>query len=158
MLSQHGSDISLFDFVMAPGSGLPRIIEFMNQWADELPKVQSHLLVRYEDLRASPAEGFGRVVAFFGERVEPVWIEDAVGYSSVENMRAMESSSRRQQSGGRLTPGDRENPDSHKVRRAVVAGYRDYFDDEQIDQIDALVRTKLSHRFGYTSETGHPPW
>ena len=61
---EHGSDISLFDFVMAPGSGLPRIIEFMNQWADELPKVQDHLLVRYEDLRASPAESFRRVVEF----------------------------------------------------------------------------------------------
>jgi hypothetical protein len=151
---EHGSDISLFDFVMAPGSGLPRVIEFMNQWADELPKVQNHLLVRYEDLRANPTEGFGRAVAFFGEQVEPAWIEDAVEYSSVENMRAMEREGQLPESGGRLSPGDRDNPDSYKVRRAVVGGYRDYFDGEQIDQIDALVRTKLSPQYGYTSETG----
>jgi hypothetical protein len=151
---EHGSDISLFDFVMAPGSGLPRIIEFMNRWADELPKVQSHLLVRYEDLRASPAEGFGRVVAFFGEQVEPAWIEAAVEYSSIENMRARERSGQHDQSGGRLTPGDRDNPDSYKVRRAVVGGYRDYFDDEQIGQIDALVRETLSPRYGYSDEPG----
>ena len=34
-------------------------------------------------------------------------------------------------SGFRLRPGDRANPQSYKVRRAKVGGWRDYFDDEQ---------------------------
>ena len=34
--------------------------------------------------------------------------------------------------GSRLIPGDKNNPDSFKVRRAKVGGYRDYFDDRQI--------------------------
>ena len=37
---------------------------------------------------------------------------------------------------------------------AVVGGYRDYFDDEQIDQIDTLVRTELSPQYGYNSKAG----
>ena len=32
-----GEDVSLFDFVMRPSCGLPKIIDFMNGWARELP-------------------------------------------------------------------------------------------------------------------------
>ena len=35
-------------------------------------------------------------------------------------------------SGGRIVPKDRSNPDSYKVRRAKVAGYRDDFDPAQL--------------------------
>ena len=53
-------------------------------------------------------------------------------------------------SGARLIPGDRNNPNSYKVRRAKVGGYRDYFDDQQTAQIDRMVETTLSPLFGYT--------
>ena len=42
-------------------------------------------------------------------------------------------------SGGRLAPGDKDNPDSYKVRRGKVGGYTDYFDDDQLAVIDAMV-------------------
>jgi hypothetical protein len=52
-------------------------------------------------------------------------------------------------SGGRMVPKDRDNPNTYKVRRAKVGGYRDYFDDEQVARIEALVNTTLSPYFGY---------
>lgn len=155
---EHGADLSLFEFVMAPGFGLPGILEFMNEWALELDAIRSHLVVRYEDLRAAPAQGLERVVAFLGEPVDATRIADAVAYASADNMRAMERSGRIQDSGARLTADDRENPDAYKVRRGVVAGYRDYFDAGQIERIDALVPAKLAPRFGYTTGSGRPPW
>ena len=45
--------------------------------------------------------------------------------------------------------GDKGNPDSFKVRRAKVGGWRDYFDDEQVAAIDARVRASLSPIYGY---------
>ena len=51
-----------------------------------------------------------------------------------------------------MTPRDSANPDSYKVRRAKVGGYRDYFDDEQVARIDELVRSKLSPLYGYAGE------
>jgi alcohol sulfotransferase len=55
-------------------------------------------------------------------------------------------------SGRRLVPGDRKNPDSFKVRRAKVGGYRDYFDDDQITEIDRFVRESLSPIYRYEVE------
>ena len=46
------------------------------------------------------------------------------------------------------TTGDKDNPDSYKVRRAKVGGYRDYFTDEQCEQLDAMV-AELNPVFGY---------
>ena len=39
-------------------------------------------------------------------------------------------------SGGRMVPKDRDNPNTYKVRRAKVGGYRDYFDDARHCRID----------------------
>ena len=52
-------------------------------------------------------------------------------------------------SGSRMMPTDRKNPDTYKVRRAKVGGYRDYFDDAQVARIEDLVRTRLSPTYGY---------
>ena len=48
-----------------------------------------------------------------------------------------------------MAPGNRANPDSYKVRRAKVGGYRDYFTAEQVAELEALMRARLSPRFGY---------
>jgi hypothetical protein len=48
-----------------------------------------------------------------------------------------------------MVPKDRDNPNSYKVRRAKVGGYRDYFNDAQVEQIEALVNSTLSPDFGY---------
>jgi hypothetical protein len=53
-----------------------------------------------------------------------------------------------------MKPRDENNPDSYKVRRAMVGGYRDYFTDEELASIDGLVATTLSPAFGYG---GVPP-
>jgi hypothetical protein len=37
-----------------------------------------------------------------------------------------------------------------------VGGYRDYFDDDQVARIDALVNSKLSDMFGYAEEAPGP--
>jgi len=54
-------------------------------------------------------------------------------------------------SGGRMVPKDRNNPNTYKVRRAKVGGYRDYFDDDQVARIEALVNETLAPDFGYTT-------
>ena len=48
-------------------------------------------------------------------------------------------------------PGDRKNPDSFKVRRAKVCGYRDYFTEEELAELDAMVDRDLLPQIGYTS-------
>ncbi len=147
----HGADLTPYEFVMDPHQGLPHIIDFMNLWAAELPKLRDVLVVRYEDLRAEPVDGLGRILGFLGEAAKPERVAQAVEFASVENLRTLERDRHFWRSGSRMTPRDPANPDSFKVRRAVVGGYRDYFDDEQLARIDAMVRDRLSPDFGYDS-------
>ena len=44
------------------------------------------------------------------------------------------------------------DPNTFKVRKAKVGGYRDYFDDEQVAELNALVDANLLPVFGYTSD------
>jgi hypothetical protein len=142
-------DVSIYDFVMRPASGIARIIDWMNAWAAELDRMPDLLLVRYEDMRADATRELHRIARFIGAPEDDAAIRAAVEYASVENMRKLEEKRVFWLSGGRMTPRDRANPDSYKVRRAKVGGYRDYFDDEQAGRIDELVHAKLSPVFGY---------
>ncbi|BCX88130.1 hypothetical protein MIN45_P0497 [Methylomarinovum tepidoasis] len=146
----HGADISLYDFVMHETAGLPKIIDFLNLWAREMPKIEEFLLVRYEDLRADTPGQLRRLTEFLGTPGTEEQIRDAVDYASVENMRKLEQEKKFWLSGSRMVPKDKSNPNSYKVRRAKVGGWRDYFDDEQVARIDELVESRLDPVYGYT--------
>ncbi len=146
----HGEDVSIYDFVMDPNAGLPKIIDFMNLWAREMPRLEQLLVVRYEDMRADAAAELQRIVEFIGTPGTEEEIREAVRYASVENMKKLEQQKTFWLSGSRMVPKDRKNPNSYKVRRAKVGGYRDYFEDEQIAAIESLVNGTLEPVFGYT--------
>lgn len=143
------ADMPLFDFVMRPNAGLPKIIEFMNSWARELPRLKHVLVVRYEDMRVQPDETLRRIVEFIGTPGTEAEIAEAVRFASIENMRALEQKRVFWLSGGRMVPKDRKDPNTYKVRRAKVGGYLDDFTDEQTQRIDAMIRTELDPVFGY---------
>jgi len=148
----HGADDDVFDFVCTPECGIPRIVGFLNGWAEAIPTMGDDLtLIRYEDMRADPAATLEQVVAATGTPGPPEHIKAAKDYAAYENMKKRESSNEGMRgSGQRVRPGDEGNPDSFKVRRGKVGGYRDYFTPEQIRVIDAMVEDRLDPVFGYT--------
>jgi Sulfotransferase domain len=154
----HGADVSAFEFVMDPACGLPQIIDYLNLWAREAPKVKSLLIVRYEDMREQPVETLARVMDFVGgSAARRDAVAEAVEYASVENMRKLEEKQTFWFAGGRMKPGKKGDPNSYKVRRAKVGGYRDYFDEAQAAEIDELVRKRLSPDFGYETAPQSAP-
>jgi len=146
----QGSDISLFDFVMGEnGGGMKGVNDYLNLWAAEADKVSSFHLLRYEDLRKNTREELRRLLDFMQVDATDADVEAAVEYSDYENMKKMESKQQFRFSGGRMMPGDKNNPDSFKVRRAKVGGYRDYFTDEEVAAIDAKLAAELDSLFQY---------
>jgi hypothetical protein len=148
-------DLSPYAFVMSD-AGLPKVIEFMNLWAEEARNIKDFMIVRYEDLRARPQETLARVLEFLGTPGSAAQIADAVNFASYDNMKQMEQQRVFWLSGGRLVPKDRSNPNSYKVRRGKVAGYRDDFDPAQLARIDRLVETTLDPLYGYTGAATAP--
>ena len=147
----HNSDIALFDFVVKHEAGLHRVIEFLNGWDEEKDRMRDLLVVRYEDLRAEPHVYMKRILDFMGVAASEQDINDAIQFAAYDNMKRLEQSQGVHASGQRMRPGDQGNPDSYKVRRAKVGGYRDYFDANHVQQIDALVDRALVPAFGYIS-------
>jgi hypothetical protein len=151
--------VTLYDFVMKPETGLPKIIGFMNDWARELGMIRNLMVLRYEDMRADPAAAMRKITEFLGTPGTPAEIDEAVRFASVDNMRALEQKKVFWLAGRRMLAGDRNNLDTYKVRRAKVGGYRDDFTPEQQAAIDRLVVSTLAPVFGYTErhEHGTPP-
>jgi hypothetical protein len=147
----HGEEVSIFDFVAQREAGLPKVIGFLNGWAQEFPRLPDLLVVRYEDMKSRPEETLDKIVTFIGTPGNEEQIREAVAFASFENMKQMEQKRTFWLSGGRMVPRDRSNPNSFKVRRAKVGGYRDHFSDQENAQIDEAISSQLSPVFGYSS-------
>ena len=146
----RGSEIGVFDFVTGDNGGsIKAVCDYLNLWAREAGKVENFYLLRYEDLRAEPKSELRRLLDFMQVDADDEHVDAAVEYSSYENMKKMESRQQFRLAGGRMMPRDKDNPDSYKVRRAKVGGYRDYFTDEEVAAIDRLVADGLDPMFDY---------
>ena len=148
---EHDADISVYDFAKHEGQGLNHIIDFMNNWARELPGIKELLVVRYEDLRENPERELARIVSFLGLEPNPEYLKDTAEFASVENLRKKEQENYFWRSGSRVRARDVNDPNTYKVRKAKVGGYRDYFDDNQVAELVAIVDSRLLPTFGYTS-------
>lgn len=144
----HGADIDTWQFVLDKDAGVPRIVDYFNGWAEALPELEDLLVVRYEDMRKEPGAVLAKIMAFTGTDVTPQQISEAVEFAAYENMKKMEEEKFFKGSGARVKPGDKSNPQSFKVRKAKVGGYRDYFTDEQCAQLQVMV-DELDPMFGY---------
>ena len=81
------ADLEPFEFVMSE-AGLPKVIEFMNLWAKEAPRIREFMIVRYEDLRAAPQATLGQVLNFLGTPATEAQIADAVEFASLRQHEA----------------------------------------------------------------------
>lgn len=153
----HAEEVSIFEFVMRCECGLPKIIAFLNDWQRELERIERVLVVRYEDLRRHPESNVKRILDFIGTPATDEQAREAVAFASYDNMKRLENGRVAWLHSTRLVPGDRNNPDSYKVRRAKVGGYRDYFDERQVAAIDELIGATLTPAYGYGDAAERQP-
>ena len=141
--------VSVYDFVTGDNDGgsLRAVIDYLNTWATESTKVRRFHLLRYEDLRVDPHGELSRLLNFMQVDASPEEQAAAIEHASYENMRKMEGAETFQS--GRMRAGDRANPDSYKVRRAKVGGYRDYFSDAEVQAIDRQMNALLHPLYNY---------
>lgn len=148
--------ISMWDFVRHSDLGVPSLIAYLNTWERNCAGLERGLRVRYEDLRAEPGVWLRRIVERMDERFSDDEIAEAVRFASFDNLRQLESRGFFPKQGG-LDLRDPNDPNSFKVRRAKVGGYREDFSAAQVEELDALVARDLSPSLGYTKESSAPP-
>jgi hypothetical protein len=127
--------------------GIGAIVSTMNDWSDEFSGRDNFTLIKYEALRAAPAEHFRDLLAVLGESTPDMTIfEEALEFSRFENMQKLEAAGAFDSK--ILHPGDVRDPESFKVRRGKVGGYREYLSEED-QAFAASALAKLDARFGY---------
>jgi hypothetical protein len=120
---------TLPELIRHPLFGAERAVEIQNHWLDEWrDRSRCHLWV-YEECRKDPEHAFRELLEFldFGPVREDL-LQQSLEFASFDSMHAMERENRFDHV--ILRPGDPADPESFKVRRGVVGGYRDYLDPE----------------------------
>jgi hypothetical protein len=143
--------IERWDFIQHPEIGLPAIIDYYNYWDQNLKQLPDALVVRYEDLRGDTAAQLERIGAFLGEEFSAEHVADAVEFASFEQLRAKEQSGYFDNRS--LTLRNASDPDTLKVRRGKVGGYRDDLSAEQAAWVDELIESRLASSYGYGGGT-----
>jgi hypothetical protein len=128
--------------------GIQAIIETMNRWLKEFGRRKGFLLVSYEALRAEPEKKFRELLASLGQASPDAdAFAHALAFSDFENMKKLEAAGAFDSK--ILRPGDVADPESFKVRRGKIGGYREYLAQE--DQLYAAEVLKQLHpHFGYS--------
>jgi len=140
-----------WDFIQRPELGLPALLAYQNFWVEHLLARPDALIVRYEDLRQQTLSTLRRIVEFLGESFSEAQLEAAVAFGSVENMRALERAGYFQNAS--LRPRDVSDPDTFKVRRASIGGYREDLEGWQVDWMDAQIAEHSHPALAYGTDT-----
>lgn len=137
---------TLSDFVRHSIGGLASLVCFYNIWAQNRETPARFQLVTYEDMRAKPESILEECLSFLGLQISSQRIVDAVAYGDFENMRKLEQTDALKDF--RLRSGDKNDPESFKVRRGKVSGYMDYLNADDLAYIDRYLDHELDDLFG----------
>ncbi|MBW2275805.1 MAG: sulfotransferase domain-containing protein [Deltaproteobacteria bacterium] len=134
---------SVKECVADPLYGAESTVDIINHWLDEWRDTDRFMLWNYEDCRKDPEKHFRQVLEFADlGPVRDDWLRESIEFSSFDKMKKMEKQGHVNRV--MLQPGDPGDPESFKVRRGVIGGFRDYLDAEDIRRIDqATARLRL---------------
>ena len=135
------------DFIRDQHFGIHKLIVFYNSWIAAQKMLKGFLLIKYENVHDHPGHELTKILKFLDISVNDELVKMAVEFATFNNMRDMEERGRFESS--RLVPGDKADTESYKVRKGIVGGYFDYLSQEDIDYLNKIINTELSHVFGY---------
>jgi hypothetical protein len=145
---KHSGNVKLMDFVVGPRSRMPRMINVLNDWRRSLENHPDCLWISYEDLKADTKKIFFQVLEHIGfDTINEDFAVKAIEFAGFENMKKMEAEGRFKKN--LLRPGDPSDPDSYKVRKGVVGGYMEYFNEDELPILDKSI-DDLDPFYGYT--------
>lgn len=127
-------------FLLDERYGVDKLLAFYRIWSESRNVPAAFMFVRYEELHADTAGTLMRVLGFLGIEATPEAVAATVEYCRFENLQRGEAEARFSDTA--LAPGAKGDPESFKVRRGRVGGYRDYLSRDDIALIDAAVAAR----------------
>ena len=126
---------SISELIVDPVLGADAAVNIINSWWNELRQSDMFIHTSYENLTLQTEYELARILSHFGEPAPDMNIvAEAIQFSNFTNMQEMERDQKI--SDVILTPGDSDDPESFKVRRGIVGGYKDYMSEMDIFVIE----------------------
>lgn len=144
-----GYDGSLAEFIRDPNHGIEKIMDFNRMWFEVARRRKRVKVVSYEALRADTVGELAALIAFFGHTPDRERIAAIVEANTFARMQKKEATGAFSDKWGHiLTPKNPDDPDSFKVRRGQIGGYRDELSAEDVAYCDEVIA-----RSGYAEES-----
>jgi hypothetical protein len=131
---------SIDAFVRDKRFGIAPLVTFMNFCVESYENTRAMFLY-YEDLHANPQETLATLFEFVGMKSATVVLDDAIQFERFENMKQME---RRALHGDKLSPVDKEDERTYKVRKGTVGGFREELRQRTKDFLVQYIKTHLN--------------
>jgi hypothetical protein len=144
------SNTPMIEFIRTSNWGLRPLISFMNDCMRQHRALKRSMILPYETMREQPVEAVLAVAKLSGRPVSRAEAEEAAEFASFDNLRQAEVENRFNTT--RLRAADPNDPDSFKVRRGKVFGYRDHFTEAELAELQAIIDAELDPEFGYGSD------
>ena len=152
---QHKDELSQklgvesLDQYVCQGDDLAAYIQFYNDWHIYRDRAKALLVVRYEDMKLDTFQVIQRIADFLELSVASTEINQSINYASFRNMRKMEVEGSVQVRTQVMSDRDVTNPESFKVRKGAVGGYKAELLPESVAFVDSVVLTQLNPIYGY---------
>ena len=134
-------NVSIFEFALRSDWGLREAIEFYNGCVRHAANMPDAMIVTYEDMRRNTPDVLHRILRFANTDASEAEVLEATEFTSFDRLRDAERTN--SFNSYRLRPGNPGDPESFKVRRAKIFGYLDYFDAEEVNELERIVTEKL---------------
>jgi hypothetical protein len=138
---------AVIDFMSQPGAAnrgtALQVFELLSSWSAHVEswnRNKRHLVLRYEDMIARPAQVFGKIVHFLGDDPNPTRLNQAIAFSRFENLAAQE-----RETG---YAGHAAGAKGAFFRTGQAGQWREHLTAEQTGRIDAA-HGQVMQRFGY---------
>ena len=141
--------VSMYEFAMSSDWGLREAIGFYNGCVRHATNMPDAMIVSYENMRTNTPDVLHRIMTFANTDASEAEVREATEFTSVDRLREAERTN--SFDSYRLRPGNPEDPDSFKVRRAKIFGYRDYFGADETTELERIVTNELDPSLGYSS-------
>lgn len=136
----------LSEFIRDPHYGIEKIAQFNLAWLASFASMDSstHRSISYEAIRNDPAQAMTLIYTYLkGQPPNPLSIQSVIEETSFSRMQAQERSGELgARYGSILTPADASDPESMKVRKGKIGGYKDYMNQDDIAFCDSILNTR----------------
>ena len=127
--------------------GLKKIIKFMNFMLRYVKDREDCMLVSYEDMKIDARAVLSDVCNFVKMKADQTTVSEAVSACEFNVMQKKEQKG--EYKNPRLSPVNKNNVHSFKVRKGKVGGYSEFFSAEEIDLLNRIMKENIDPFFKY---------